>query len=797
MTQKIGRFEIRRELGRGAQSVVYLAWDPQLQREVAIKTLHFADSDAGRNATLLTEARTVSPLRHASIVPIFDVGEQDGDPYLVFEYVEGLNLDQYIRSVGSLDAVRAAQIAVQVLEALAYAHAQGIIHRDLKPSNILIEPSGNARIMDFGIAMRIESGSKDAADQLVGTPAYLSPEYVKAQRVTPQGDIYAVGLILLEMLSGRRIVRADSLATTLYRIANEAVEIPEGLKLADAFAHIVLRACAHDPAARYADAAEMRKELQGWLDGGALGDTDAAEGAKQSTLAFLLRRMRHKSDFPALSDSVAAINKLTSSDKENISYLSNTILRDYALTNKILRIVNAAHYRQTGAGNISTVSRAVVVLGFDAIRNIAITVLLFEHMQDKANVKDLREAFLRANLAGMLGRDTSKLCMPRAGEEAFICSLFQSLGELLAQFYFPEEVDQIRRLMTQKEVSLQHASAQVLGLSFEELGIGIARTWGFPPSIVNSMRSLPDGAVRKPATHEEGLRVVSGFANELCQVIASAEPAERAKMLTGLNSRFAGGLQISAQQTRDLVTKASQELTDIAAILHVNLKQSPFATRLRGWSGDNGKEEGKAGKESDIGATTAALPELMLDKEEGEIGGEAERGDAQTILAAGIQDISNSLVDDVPLNDILRIILETIYRAMGFEHVLLCLRDARNNAMVGRFGFGPDAIELAKHLRFTLMATPDVFHVALSKGVDVIIDDIDDPKIAARVPDWYRQNLPGRTFVLLPLSIKSVPVAMIYCSKSKAGAIKIPEKELSLLKTLRNQALLAIKQAQH
>lgn len=796
MTQKIGRFEIRRELGRGAQSVVYLAWDPQLQREVAIKTLHFADSDPGRNALLLKEARTVSPLRHASIVPIFDVGEQGEDPYLVFEYVEGLNLDQYIRSVGTVDAVRTAQIAVQVLEALAYAHAQGIIHRDLKPSNILIEPSGNARVMDFGIAMRIGGGTRDAADQLVGTPAYLSPEYVTAQRVTPQGDIYAVGLIMLEMLSGRRIVRADSLSTTLYRIANEPVEIPEGLKLADALAHIVLRACAHDAAARYADAAEMRKELQGWLDGGALGETDPAEGTKQSTLAFLLRRMRHKSDFPALSDSVAAINKLTSSDKENISYLSNTILRDYALTNKILRIVNAAHYRQTGAGNISTVSRAVVVLGFDAIRNIAITVLLFEHMQDKANVKDLREAFLRANLAGMLGRDTSKLCMPRAGEEAFICSLFQSLGELLAQFYFPEEVDQIRRLMTQKEVSLQHASAQVLGLSFEELGIGIARTWGFPPSIVNSMRSLPDGAVRKPVTHEEGLRVVSGFANELCQVIASAEPAERAKMLTGLNSRFAGGLQISAQQTRDLVTKASQELTDIAAILHVNLKQSPFATRLRGWSGDNGKDEGRTGKEADIGATTAALPELMLDKEEGG-GGEAERGDAQAILAAGIQDISNSLVDEVPLNDILRIILETIYRAMGFEHVLLCLRDAKSNAMVGRFGFGPDAIDLAKHLRFTLMATPDVFHVALSKGVDVIIDDIDDPKIAARVPDWYRQNLPGRTFVLLPLSIKSVPVAMIYCSKSKAGAIKIPEKELSLLKTLRNQALLAIKQAQH
>jgi serine/threonine protein kinase len=794
MTQKIGRFEIRRELGRGAQSVVYLAWDPQLQREVAIKTLHFSESDAQRNATLLTEARTVSPLRHAHIVPIFDAGEQDEDPYLVFEYVEGMNLDQYLRSLGTLDATRVAQIAVQVLDALAYAHGQGIIHRDLKPSNILIEPSGNARVMDFGIAMRIDSGAKgkDAANLLVGTPAYLSPEYVKSQRVSPQGDIYAVGLIMLEMLCGRRIVRADSLPATLYRIANEPVAIPEGLKLADAFAHIVLRACAHDAATRYGDAAEMCRELQGWLDGGGMSEAEADESAKQSTLAFLLRRMRHKSDFPALSDSVAAINKLTSSDKENISYLSNTILRDYALTNKILRIVNAAHYRQSGGGQISTVSRAVVVLGFDAIRNIAITVLLFEHMQDKANVKDLREAFLRANLAAMIGRDTSKLCLPRAGEEAFICSLFQSLGELLAQFYFPEEVEQIRRLMTQKEVSLHHASAQVLGLSFEDLGIGIARTWGFPNGIVNSMRSLPGGTVRKPATHEESLRVVSGFANEMCQVIASTEAAERGKALASLNARFSSGLQMSQQQIRELLAKTADELADIAAILHVNLKQSPFASRLRGWTGNEGGKDVVV----DIGATTAALPDLMLEKDEG-AGAPAAADDAQAVLAAGIQDISNSLVDEVPLNDILRIVLETIYRAMGFEHVLLCLRDGKSNAMVGRFGFGPDALSLAKQLRFTLMATPDVFHVALSKGVDVIIDDIDDPKIAERIPDWYRQHLPGHTFVLLPLTIKSVPVAMIYCSKTRAGTIKIPEKELSLLKTLRNQALLAIKQAQH
>jgi len=133
---------------------------------------------------------------------------------------------------------------------------------------------------------------------------------------------------------------------------------------------------------------------------------------------------------------------------------------------------------------------------------------------------------------------------------------------------------------------------------------------------------------------------------------------------------------------------------------------------------------------------------------------------------------------------------------MGFKRVLLCVRDARSNDMTGRFGFGPGANELARHLRFSLSAHPDnVFNVATAKGVDILIEDIDEAKIAARIPDWYRRSVPSRTFVLFPLMIKGRPVAMIYADKDDAGEIEISEQELALLRTLRNQAVLAIKQA--
>ncbi|HLA33235.1 MAG TPA: serine/threonine-protein kinase, partial [Rhodocyclaceae bacterium] len=130
MENKIGRFEIQRELGRGSQSVVYLAWDPQLQREVAIKTLHFSRPDPKRNAALLAEARSVGRLRHPNLVPIFDMGEEGGNPYLVFEYVDGSTLAEVLAQQGRMNSAQTADLMRQVLDALATAHANKIIHRD-------------------------------------------------------------------------------------------------------------------------------------------------------------------------------------------------------------------------------------------------------------------------------------------------------------------------------------------------------------------------------------------------------------------------------------------------------------------------------------------------------------------------------------------------------------------------------------------------------------------------------------------------------------------------------------------
>ena len=790
MNKNIGRFELRGELGRGAQSIVYLGFDPQLQREIAIKTLHFAHPDPVQNRALLDEARTVGKMRHPSIVPIFEAGEQDGDLYLVFEYVPGKNLADFLRQSDALPPIKAVSILRPIIDAVAYAHGLGIIHRDLKPSNILLDDDGTPRVMDFGIATRV-NGATESADRITGTPAYMAPEYILRREISECCDVFSAGLILFEMLTGQRAMVADSVTAILQRMVREDIKLPQDAAVDEHLSSILHKAIARDPSMRYQSMAQFGEALDKYLDP---DDEAVPSGGRQATLEFLLRRMRHKSDFPALSESVSAINKIANSETESIDKLSNTILKDFALTNKLLRLVNSAYFRPAGGGNISTVSRAVIVLGFEAVRNIAITVLLFEHLQNKGNANQLKEDFLRANLAGVLAKDIGAAAKMRDLEQSFICALFHSLGRLLSQFYFPEEADEIRRVMAQKNCSEDGAAMQVLGITFEEMGIAIARQWGFPPLIVSSMRKLPSGPVRKAIQQEDRLRVLSGFSNELCDVIAQATPEARERELKKSMARFADAVALGQKEVLQTVQRAVEEVADFARIIHLNLPQTTFGKQMRSFANAGLEENAAVDRKKDANSEDGTL--LGESDPLSGVGGDAgaQPVDAQAVLTAGIQDISNTLIDGFQLNDILRIILETMYRAMGFKRVVLCIRDAKAGVMQGRFGFGPDANEVAKAFRFPLSFTPDIFHAATSKGVDLMISDINDPKIANRIPDWYRKAVSAQSFVLFPLNIKGSSVALIYADRDEPGGISIPEKELQLLRTLRNQAILAIKQ---
>lgn len=808
MPQKIGKFDVLRVLGTGAQSVVYLAHDPQLQREVAIKSLHLDRRDEARRQALMDEARTVGRLRHPNIVPIYDAGEQDGDPYLVFECVEGRSLAERLREGGGMDAARAVELMLQILDAVGHAHRHGVIHRDLKPSNILMNADGVPRVMDFGIAVRAnQDGSPGIGEGILGTPAYLAPECINEGRASVQSDVFSAGLILCEMITCKPVVSGKSVLTVLHRMSSEPIRLPAEAAgvVDDRLGDIILKATAMDTAARYPDVAALRAALRAWLTPEEEAQARPGEGGKQSTLDFLLRRMRHKSDFPALSEAISTINRLAASEQESVSSLSNTILKDVALTNKLMRLVNSAFYKQAGGGTISTISRAVMILGFGTVRSIATSLILMEHLQNKGQATQLREEFVRAIMSGILARDMAKKGLAKDFEEAFICSMFHNLGRMLACYYFPDETAEIRKHLAQSGGSEAAASAKVLGISYEELGIGVARSWGFPDSMVGSMRRLPEGAVKKSAHPNERLRQLAGLSDQLCTVFEQVPAEQQKDELLKISRRFGDSIPLDQEQLAQTVKRSLEEVVGYTAAIRLNLQQSALGRQISAWSGKAPEAAPAAATEAsgtsipgNLTRTAIVAPEAAEAQPAQD--GKAEAAapsleEAQAILNAGIQDITGSLVGDYALADILRIIIETMYRGIGFQHVLLCIKDARSNSMAAKFGFGPEAETIIPRFRFPLGGRKDIFDVALSRGADILISDIRDPKISGHIPEWFGKAVAAETFILFPLVIKNAPVGLIYADKARAGELAIPENVLSMLRALRNQALLAIKQS--
>lgn len=803
---QLGRFKIVRRIGQGAQGEVYLAHDSRLDRNVALKTLTAnrrsttkdsapaARSGAAGHgqdaaAQLLDEARIVSQINHPGIVAIYDADEDHGIPYLVLEYAEGETLAERLRTHGALPAQDAATIAAQLLAALGAAHAKGVMHRDVKPSNVMLS-GDTVRLMDFGIA-RLRSG--DAERGYAGTPGYVAPEYLAGTPYSEASDLFSVGAVLYEMLTGKRPLEAENQFATMQRQLTEAVPPPsaDAPQVQESLDAIVLKALARVPAQRYTSAQQMRDALLGYLDPAPIAED--SDGGEPSTLQFLLRRMRHKSDFPALSSMICTVNKAASSDTDPLSSLSNSILKDFALTNKLLKLVNTAYYGQF-SGSISTVSRAIVILGFEQVRQIAVTLLLFEHLQNRSQAVQLRDEMLVTYFCGLLGRELVQQAGIRDAEEAFICALFHSLGKLLAAYYLFDEYQQIARVQQAQGVDEANAAIQVLGMSFEDLGIGVAQAWHFPDRLVHSMRQVTEDKVAKPANAQERLRIVAALSNALGAALREGDAQMRRTRLAAVHTRYAA-LGVDQRLIETVSKAAVSELSKDAAVFGVAPGSSPLIAALTNAMRapqKGGAESRTQELENAVGAVTlAATGESVSGVSAGDLRNGIERA---AILSAGIQDITNTLVSDFQLNDVLRMILETMYRGIGFTRVLLCVRDPASNSLKGRFGFGPEIDQVLKRgFQIPLAAARNAFHAAISNGADVYIDDINGEKIRAHIPDWYRKLLPAQSLALFPVMVNKKPVALFYGDCDRPGELAFGAGELNLLKTLRNQAVLAIK----
>lgn len=260
-----GRYELVRNIGEGGMSKVYLAHDIILDRDVAIKVLNydFANEEALKRR-FKREALSATSLTHPHIVDIFDVGEEDELHYLVMEYIEGQTLKRFIQDNGALTPKQALPIMQQIVSAIANAHHNGIIHRDVKPQNILMDSDGNAKITDFGIAMALSATAHTKTNSVIGTVHYLSPEQARGRMATKKSDIYSLGIVLYELLSGELPFTADTaVAIALKHLQEETPSVKMLFpSLPQSLENVILKATMKDAAYRYNSADEMYEDLQ-------------------------------------------------------------------------------------------------------------------------------------------------------------------------------------------------------------------------------------------------------------------------------------------------------------------------------------------------------------------------------------------------------------------------------------------------------------------------------------------------------------------------------------------------------
>ncbi|MCW7542122.1 HDOD domain-containing protein [Aquabacterium sp. A7-Y] len=728
----LGRYRLVRALARGSASSWWLAQDAAALREVQLQVWHRLPLPGLGSQVWRAAAAPVMALRHPNIVAVLDASIEDGQPLLQVEAVTGVALSQWLTEHEAMPPRQAALSVIGMLDGLAHAHAAGVVHGRLEPACVVLDIAGRPRLSGFTVLPApLDVDALPSASGL-----YLAPETVQGGTSDARADVFNVGLILFELLTGRPAVQDQNPQRAAARLLEEDLTLPRGLRGIEhgeaQLRAIVARSLARDPAQRYASAAELREALQDWLTPALLDGSGDSRAAR--TLNRLMQQIAQQADLPVQGDVVRRVRRLSGAEKVNLDEISRAVLDDVALTQKLLRMTNAAYYSSVGGGSITTVSRAVALMGFMAIRDLAGALPTLEDLRDQPVAESLREEYARCRLAG---RYAERLCPTEAEEEeSFVTALMQNLGRTLVHFYLPEDAAQIRQLALSQGGSESSAVLAVLGLDFEDLGVSVARTWGLPETLVRGMRRpAPDGLLRRPEKRDDWFRLLGALGNELAEVQTQVERREQALRNTAIIDRYGKVLGLTSQQI---------------------------------WAAVDAEQAAPAARE----AAAAARP--------------AASAPAHPLARAATR-LRVAVAQSQEAQALLRITAEAVFDTFQCQHVALALREPGTDVLVVREACGVREALLRQHFRFRLGQEADLFSALCLKGADTLIRDAATPTLAARLPAWFHRHVRAASLMLLPLIVDGVPVGLLYADKSQVDGFKLADRELNLLRALRDE----------
>jgi non-specific serine/threonine protein kinase len=517
-----GRFRLQRLLGKSAQTLVWLATDPQTDEERVLVMPRVQAASRAELQRQLQAARKATRVTHPGLAAAVEVGEHDRWPYVAYARGDSNTLTELTPSQGS-PAIDVARWSVQLLDALAFAHEAGLAHRDIQAAMVSVDAAGRACLMGLEVAGLAAGQAAAPAD-----PGH-SVAGLQAQRRDAERDVLAFGLLLHHALTGQPALEQTDTAAAMALMPPQGREvvrlpwttarpIPEPLRV------IANRATDRQERNRYHSARTLARALEGWIQ--------AEEATDSGPLALLIDRLRSIGALPSLPGAARRAARLALMERERTIELAEIVMQDPSLTFELLRAVNTAEVRGAmiaGGGPVLTMRRAIAMVGLDGVRRAALSLRDWPGPLGEGAAARLQSAIERAQR----GARIAQLLRPPGydAEVVYLVALLQCLGRLVTHYHFPEEAAQIERLMQplaaeeegqadEPGMSEESASLAVLGVDIDALGAAVARYWGLDESVLHMIRRFgPATAVRAIESDDDMLRATASCANEVVDAL--------------------------------------------------------------------------------------------------------------------------------------------------------------------------------------------------------------------------------------------------------------------------------------
>jgi HD-like signal output (HDOD) protein len=508
----------------------------------------------------------------------------------------------------------------------------------------------------------------------------------------------------------------------------------------------------------------------------------------RETRDALLRRMTDHGELPAMGKSVSEVVRMASSEGDSVRELASFLLNDVALTQKVLRLANTVFYRTASGAPVSTITRAIFMLGFETVKTSALAMLLVDGMKGRKG-QHVRNELSFALCASVIGRAMARRTQFKDAEEAAVAALFKNIGRLVVAAHDHELYSEVAALSEAEGISPALASARVLGRSFDALAESVLRGWNIPESIVHSLSPLPSGALKPAKSRGEWMQQVAAFSASLATMLARGDEAGNLTQRKVLLTRFGAALNLNEETLTELL----EEVADEAMALTSN-SDIAFA--------EGAEEEAAPPNPVPEAAAVPAVPDpladfRMQDPAEPSAADRYPSGKpvrARELLMAGAQAMSEMIASGAgELNDLMFLALETLYTGMGFRYATLCLRDVQSGLYKSRLALGAATPRLQRGFAYAAAGNKDLFFLSLQNNADLLISDASTMKIASLLPVWHRTMLPeARSFIILPIVVGGAPIGYFYADRDVTAPEGITPEETAVIKMIKGQVVARI-----